>query len=243
MSEYMKISAKEGGYQGALQELLSGLLQNKVVDAVMTPMKLPYKNAIMQTVIHDPEMIKNAAPLAPIVPLNAAKILSQLTYKDSGRKLAAIMRPCEVRAFVELVKLHQGSLDNLLKDDGNHWIDLDSRFTLGDLQEFEVARAACKKAEPDLVFHLADIVAGIDYVFGHEPFIFRANILINTHTFTAAAEAGVRQMAYLGTACSYPQELQEKPGNPPLVEDQVLPADPESAYGWSKLMGEYEAEL
>ncbi len=27
------------------------------------------------------------------------------------------------------------------------------------------------------------------------------------------------------------------------MEEQISPADPESAYGWSKLMGEYEAEL
>jgi len=30
---------------------------------------------------------------------------------------------------------------------------------------------------------------------------------------------------------------------PPFKEEDVYPAEPESAYGWSKLMGEYEAEL
>jgi len=139
--------------------------------------------------------------------------------------------------------LWRGSLDNLKKPDGTYWIDLEKQFLLGDLREYHVALSACNQAKPDLVFHLADIVAGIDFVFANEPFIFRANLLINTNMFTAIKEARVKNMVYLGTACSYPQKLQASPGGVPMVEDQVYPANPESAYGWSKLMGEYEAEL
>jgi GDP-D-mannose 3', 5'-epimerase len=139
--------------------------------------------------------------------------------------------------------LWRGSLENLKKEDGTYWIPPASHFLLGDLREYHVALSACMKAKPDLVFHLADIVAGIDFVFSNEPFLFRANILINTNVFSAVQEAGIKRLVYLGTACSFPQKLQAKPGGIPLVEDQVYPADPESAYGWSKLMGEYEAEL
>ena len=32
-------------------------------------------------------------------------------------------------------------------------------------------------------------------------------------------------------------------GSKPLTEDDVYPANPESGYGWSKLMGEYELTL
>ena len=139
--------------------------------------------------------------------------------------------------------LWRGSLENLRKDDGTHWIQLSDHFLLGDLRDYHVALSACIKAKPDIVFHLADIVAGIDYVFANEPFLFRANLLINTNMFSAVQEAGIERLIYVGTACSYPQKLQEKPGGIPLVEEQVYPADPESAYGWSKLMGEYEAAL
>jgi nucleoside-diphosphate-sugar epimerase len=139
--------------------------------------------------------------------------------------------------------LWRGSLDNFQKDDGGSWIDLKKQFMLGDLREFHTALSSCLWAKPDIVLHLADIVAGIDFVFVNEPFIFRTNLLINTNMFTAAAEAGIKQIVYVGTACSYPQKLQEKPGGVPLVEEQISPADPESGYGWSKLMGEYEAEL
>jgi GDP-D-mannose 3', 5'-epimerase len=139
--------------------------------------------------------------------------------------------------------LWRGSLDNLKMEDGIPWISMSDRFILGDLREYHTALSACLNAKPDIVFHLADIVAGIDFVFANEPFLYRANVLINTNVYSAIQEVGVKNLVYLGTACSYPRKIQEKPGGPPLIEDQVYPADPESAYGWSKLLGEYEAEL
>lgn len=139
--------------------------------------------------------------------------------------------------------LWRGSRQNLRKDDSSYWISISDNFILGDLREYHVALSACLKAKPDIVFHLADIVAGIDFVFANEPFLYRANMLINSNVYAAIQEAGVKNLIYLGTACSYPQSLQEKPGNLPLLEEQVYPASPESAYGWSKLLGEYEAEL
>jgi formate dehydrogenase subunit beta len=45
---------------------------------------------------------------------NCAKLLSSLTYENPGKKLAAVVRSCEVRAFIELVKLKQGRLEDLL---------------------------------------------------------------------------------------------------------------------------------
>ena len=139
--------------------------------------------------------------------------------------------------------LWRGSLDNFKKEDGTNWIQLSDHFFLGDLRDYHVALSTCIKSKPDIIFHLADVVAGIDFVFANEPFLYRANILINTNLFTAAVETGAQRLIYIGTACSYPKKLQEKPGGIPLVEEQVYPADPESAYGWSKLMGEYEAML
>jgi nucleoside-diphosphate-sugar epimerase len=110
-----------------------------------------------------------------------------------------------------------------------------------DLREYHVCLSACLKA--DVVFHLADVVAGIDFVFANEGAVFRSNILINSNVFRAAQETSVKRLIYVGAACSYPKELQAVPGGPPLVEEQAYPASPESAYGWSKLIGEYEAEL
>ncbi len=95
----------------------------------------------------------------------------------------------------------------------------------------------------DIVIHVADIVAGIGYVFGNEWEVFRANLLINTSVAKIVADKKPRKLIYLGTACSYPQGLQRSVSESQLSEDQKFPADPESGYGWSKLLGQIEFSL
>lgn len=95
----------------------------------------------------------------------------------------------------------------------------------------------------DTIIHLADVVAGIGYVFNNQGSIFRQNVLINSNTITLAKELNVRGFIYAGTACSFPLELQNSFEYSLLKEEDLYPANPESAYGWSKLMGIYEADL
>ncbi len=150
----------------------------------------------------------------------------------------------ELGAKVYIVdNLWRGSIDNLKREDGSTTISLKDQFLYGDLCDYQFALASCKKSEPEIVFHLADIVAGINFVFANESFIFRTNMLINSNVYNAVSECGINKVVYLGTACSYPKHLQQQTNNTPIKEDDVYPAHPESAYGWSKLMGEYELEL
>lgn len=96
----------------------------------------------------------------------------------------------------------------------------------------------------DCVVHLADIVAGVEFTFNNEYYIFQNNLRINTNVFSAAVTAEVPHIIYVGTACSYPKEKQMNPNGVNLFkEDDVMPAEPESGYGWSKLIGEYECRL
>lgn len=95
----------------------------------------------------------------------------------------------------------------------------------------------------DFVVHLADVVAGIGYVFNNQGSIFRQNILINSNVITSVRNSRIKGYLYVGTACSFPLELQSGVDARPLREGDQYPANPESAYGWSKLMGEYEAFL
>lgn len=120
-------------------------------------------------------------------------------------------------------------------------ISFDEQFRQIDLRNY--ADCLDVVAGVDEVYHLADIVAGINYVFAHQSSLFRDNLLINSNVLAAAAATGVSRLLYVGTACSYPQKMQYGVDAPPLVENDIYPADPESAYGWSKLMGEYETLL
>ena len=117
----------------------------------------------------------------------------------------------------------------------------DKNFYQVDLRDYENCLRVTK--DVNLVVHLADIVAGINYVFANESSVFRSNILINSNILRACITNKVEKYIYAGTACSYPKSKQTTLNPPPFREQDVYPAEPESAYGWSKLMGEYEAEL
>lgn len=94
-----------------------------------------------------------------------------------------------------------------------------------------------------VVIHTADIVAGIGYVFSNEWQVFQKNLLINTQIARVIHDRAPARLIYLGTACSYPQGLQRSVESSVLREALKFPADPESGYGWSKLMGEVEFSL
>jgi len=95
----------------------------------------------------------------------------------------------------------------------------------------------------DIVIHIADIVAGIGYVFSKEYSVFRQNNRINSQVSSIIAERRPSKVIYLGTACSYPQEMQRDVSTSVLREVDKFPAHPESGYGWSKLIGELELQL
>ncbi len=136
--------------------------------------------------------------------------------------------------------LWRGKLENL-HDQGKSILPNPANFHQLDLTDYQ----NCLKITQgmDVVYHLADIVAGINYVFSNQYFLYRQNTLINTNTLRAAIENKVKTFIYVGTACSFPLEKQQEVNCPPLKEEDTYPAHPESSYGWSKLMGEYECEL
>jgi len=123
-------------------------------------------------------------------------------------------------------------------------IDLPTRFFERDLTKAGALDDILESLAINVVVHLADIVAGISYVFANQGFVFRQNLLINTNVIDSARRraAQLRAFVNVGTACSWPKALQSSLSSR-LVEEQLYPAEPESAYGWSKLMGCYEAEL
>lgn len=150
-----------------------------------------------------------------------------------------VRRLCKEGHEVKVIdSLWRGKLDNLAGIPG---FSTDRDFTLADLSQLGDWTTAFR--DVDVVYHLADIVAGIGFVFSHEGYLFRQNILINTNVFFAVRQFSVGRLIYVGTACSFPLELQRSVDGKPMEESQQYPANPESAYGWSKLMGEYEAGL
>ena len=137
--------------------------------------------------------------------------------------------------------LWRGKIDYLNDEAGKPMIDLDTHFYLVDIAKGDGMDDVVSRM--DYVIHLADIVAGIGYVFNNQGELFRQNNLINTNLFHSVRKAGkerIKGLIYVGTACSYPLTRQNSLDVIPLREEELYPAMPESAYGWSKLMGQLE---
>lgn len=146
-----------------------------------------------------------------------------------------------VEVFV-IDSLWRGKLEYLQDEQGKLVIP-ESNFYQLDLLEPNISDDIVAKV--DYVVHLADIVAGIDYVFNNQGRLFRDNILINSNTINSVRKYkdSIKGFLYVGTACSFPLTRQNSLDVIPLQESELYPALPESAYGWSKLMGQYETEL
>jgi formate dehydrogenase subunit beta len=114
MGKGYRIEVKDGDPQEALCGFLRILLERDEIAAVMTPLRLPVGTAVMPTLVADAINLDRAEPLSPAFPLNAARLLSRLSRAEAGGKVAVVVRPCELRAFTELTKLHQGAREDLL---------------------------------------------------------------------------------------------------------------------------------
>jgi formate dehydrogenase subunit beta len=113
MAKTARIEVRDRNPVASLQDFLRQLLEQTAISGVMVAERLPVNDAVMPALVTDPDLLDGADPLAPVFPINASKVLSKLTRKPVGEKIAAVMRPCEIRAFIELVKLKQGSLDDV----------------------------------------------------------------------------------------------------------------------------------
>jgi len=115
MAKTVSLGVKDGSITGAMRQLLRQLLEKKLVDAVLVPLELPSGENVVQSLVTQPEALGAANPLAPVLPVNTANIISKMTrLASSQKKVAVVARPCELRALIELVKLKQASLDNIV---------------------------------------------------------------------------------------------------------------------------------
>jgi formate dehydrogenase subunit beta len=100
---------------GDFKDFLIALLDNKIVDAILVPMKGLTENTYSPFLIKDRELLKNSEPISPVMAVNSARVVSQLTFKgDFLFKVAVVLKPCEILAFRELIKLNQINSKNII---------------------------------------------------------------------------------------------------------------------------------
>ena len=127
-------------------------------------------------------------------------------------------------------------------------------FSRGDLENIEhrmddvtlrpvdlTTREGCERAVDGVehVFHLAANVGGIHYIQRENVGGLTPSVLMNQHILEAASRADVDRFLFASSACIYRQEHEELNR---FSEDQAIPANPHSTYGWAKILGEVACE-
>ncbi len=107
------------GVEETVRELLRSLLENGDVRAVLSLGKTgEAEEGVAYSLYTDAGAFApdgDALPLLPFMPANAGGLVSRLTlHGPVTEPTAVVVRPCELRALIELVKLNQCSLDNLV---------------------------------------------------------------------------------------------------------------------------------
>lgn len=87
----------------------------------------------------------------------------------------------------------------------------------------------------DYVFHLAARVGGIHYIKRENVGGLTPSVLMNQHMLEASRIHNVDKFQFASSACIY---RQQHDGLNRFTEDQGIPADPHSTYGWAKILGE-----
>ena len=172
---------------GGVRNLFRQMMDAHVVEALYVPLEMD-NGVITPALVTDPAYLERANPFAPAMPINAARAVAEITGKHAPTQIGVVLRSCELRALVELIKLQQSSLEqmvligvdcpgtyewaeyNRLKRDGR--ISLDDYLTAASRGETLISpplRAACQMCNQpvpehvDLRLHLfgADLSQGI----------------------------------------------------------------------------------
>ncbi len=110
-------------------------------------------------------------------------------------------------------------------------------------------RAAALAALPacEFVFHLAAVHGGRGFIDTF-PELVLVNLAIDNNVYTAAAQGGARRVIHASSACVYPTGLQAREDSRHLLAEAEAGFDTpgkafaDGAYGWVKLMGEFQLE-
>jgi len=108
------IKLKDNDITGSINDFLKHLLSSGKVSALLVPQNLPSKKVVFPVLVSDPNKL-HADVVAPILAASTASIISKMTKVQAAPKpIGVVMRSCQIRALIELAKLNQAKLENII---------------------------------------------------------------------------------------------------------------------------------
>lgn len=98
---------------GTIQDFFYAIWRNSTLDGILVP-----SNGASDTgnplFLKNPQKLKKVNPFKPLMSVNAARLVFDLLEQYPQSSLAVLLRPCESRALVEMVKHSPKNIDMLL---------------------------------------------------------------------------------------------------------------------------------
>ena len=96
-----------------------------------------------------------------------------------------------------------------------------------DLVNYDICLKYIK--DVDIVYHLAEIVSGVNFATNNQAFIYRKNILINSNVLNSCIENKIKNYVYVSSACVYPRDKQNVKSFNYFREEDINPISPETS--------------
>ena len=97
-----------------LQTTLGKIWGQAGLDGMLIPGASGPNELTKPRLVHDPAELANLNPFRPIMTMNAARLIPDILEKYPEGQIGVLLRPCEMRALIEMVKHSPLSLERLL---------------------------------------------------------------------------------------------------------------------------------
>jgi len=112
-------------------------------------------------------------------------------------------------------------------------------FIIADLRDPRECRSVIDRQFTE-IYQLAADMGGAGYIFTgeHDADVMHNSASINLNMLAACSRRNNKRIFYSSSACIYPEHNQLDPAAPITRESSAYPANPDSEYGWEKLLSE-----
>lgn len=109
-----RIIHTNGDPLGTVRRFLGAVWEQAGLDALLIAANSDQPTPGKVTLIEDAGLIDSVNPFSPLMTENLARDIPRVIREQPGKRLGVLLRPCELRALVEVVKHTPVNLENLL---------------------------------------------------------------------------------------------------------------------------------
>lgn len=99
---------------GTLRSFIQAVWRESSIDRMLVSLEGADEDSLQPRLLSDPDQMSEVNPFRPVMTLNATRLIPEMVRAYPQAKLGAILRPCEMRALVEVTKHAAFLTENLV---------------------------------------------------------------------------------------------------------------------------------